>query len=125
MQPSANMKPRAALHQSPPSGPRDIERRDDLAAGAEANLVAQIKSGERVVHQEQRLLQRRADVIGKLDRRGAGAAFAAIDHDEVGRNAGLEHRLADAEELPRMAEREFEAHRLAARKLAQHRNKFD
>ena len=43
-------------------GARDIECRDDLAAGAEANLVAQVKSGERIVHQQQRLLQRRADV---------------------------------------------------------------
>jgi hypothetical protein len=77
------------------------------------------------VHQEQRLLQRRADVIGEFDRRGAGAAFAAIDHDKVRRDAGLEHRLADAEELPRVAEREFEAYRLAAGKLAQQRNKFD
>src|SRR5207253_11517448 len=34
-------------------------------------------------------------------------------------NAGLQHRLADAEELPRMPERELEADRLAAGELAQ------
>src|SRR5215471_11516351 len=94
-------------------GARDIESRNDLAAGAETNLVAQVKSGERVVHQQQRLLQRRADVTGEFHRRGAGAALAAVDHDEIRPDASLEHRLADAEELPGVAEREFKANRLA------------
>src|SRR5215469_13329832 len=83
---------------------RDVERRDDFAAGAEANLVAQVKPGERVVHQKQRLLERRADMIGEFYWCGAGAAFAAIDDDEIRRDAGLEHRFADAEKFPGMTD---------------------
>jgi len=53
-------------------------------------------------------------MIGELHRGGAGAAFASVDHDEIRRDASLQHRFADAEELPGMAEREFEPYRLAA-----------
>jgi len=53
------MKPRAALHQSPKrQRARDIERRDDLAAGADADLMPQIEADQRVVHQQQRFTQR-------------------------------------------------------------------
>ena len=48
-----------------------------------------------VVHVEQALGQRRADVVLVLQRRRAGAALAAVDDDEVGRDALGDHRLAD------------------------------
>jgi hypothetical protein len=67
-------------------------------------LVAQVGAHQRVVHQQQAFLQRRADVVAELHRRRAGAALAAVDHDEVRRDAGLQHRLDDAEPFPRVAD---------------------
>ena len=58
-------------------------------------------------------------MIGELQRRGAGAAFLAVDDDEIGIDPGLEHRLADRQEFPGMADAELEADRLAAGQLAQ------
>ena len=86
MQPSANMKPRAALHQSAPSASsaRDVEGGDDLAARADARSRSRrFSADQRVVHEQQPLAQRRADVVGELERRRAGAALAAVDDDEV------------------------------------------
>jgi hypothetical protein len=51
--------------------------------------------------------------------RRAGAAFLAIDHDEVRGDAGFQHGLGNAHEFPRVAQAELEAHRLAAGQLAQ------
>ena len=122
MQPSANMKPRAALHQSAPSAidARDVEGADDLAGGSRAGCASRRSAPTSVLCTSSRpSLQRRADVVGELQRRRAGAALGAVDDDEVGRDAGLEHRLADAEPFPRMADAQLEADRLAARQLAQ------
>ena len=55
-------------------------------------------------------------------RRRPGTALAAVDGDEVRRDAGLHHRLADGEELARLADAELEADRLAAGELAQLRD---
>jgi hypothetical protein len=97
----------------------DVEGADDLATGADADALAQARAHQRVVHEQQALAHRHADVIGELERRGAGATLGPVDHDEVGRDAGLEHRLDDGHELPRMADAELEADRLAAGELAQ------
>ena len=45
---------------------------------------------------------------------GTGAAFTAVDNDEVRRNAGRKHGLDDTEKFPRMANRQFESCRFAA-----------
>ena len=70
-QPSANMKPRAELHQSAPiaSVRATPKGRHQLAAGADADLVAQVHAEQRVVHQQQAFLQRRADMVDELERR--------------------------------------------------------
>ncbi|MPN11578.1 hypothetical protein SDC9_158881 [bioreactor metagenome] len=81
--------------------------------------MAQASAHERVVHQQQAFLQRHADVIDELHRRGARAAFGTVHHDEVGRDVGLQHGLDDGEPLPRMAHAELEAGGLAAGFLAQ------
>ena len=96
-----------------------VERRDDLARRANLDLVAQVGADQRVVHQQQSFLQRRANVVGKFQRRRARAAFRAVNDDEVREDAGLEHCLDDAEELPRMPDAQFEAGRLAARQRTQ------
>ena len=115
------MKPRAELHQSAPSAMARATSNALMILPLQPILIAiaQIQPHERVVHEQQPLLQRRADVIGELERRGARAAFGAVDDDEVGQEPRLEHRLADREPLPRMADAELEARRLAARELAQ------
>jgi hypothetical protein len=66
------------------------------------------------VHQLQAFLQRCANVIGEFHGRGAGAAFLAIDHNEIRRNAGLEHGLGNREELPGVTDAELETNWLAA-----------
>ena len=81
--------------------------------------VAQARADERVAHERQPFAQRHAEVVGEFERRRAGAALLAVDDDEVGRHAGLQHRLDDAEELPGMADAELESNRLAAAQLAQ------
>ena len=58
-------------------------------------------------------------MIGELQRRRAGAALGAVDDDEVRHDAGLEHRLRDAEPLPRVADAQLEAGGLAAGQRAQ------
>ncbi|MOA24555.1 hypothetical protein D3C78_1452360 [compost metagenome] len=97
----------------------DVEGADDLAAGAEFDLVPQVQPNEGVVHEQQALAHRHADVVGELHGRGASAAFLAVHHDEVREDAGFQHGLGDAHELPRMAKAELEAHRFTAGQLTQ------
>ena len=63
--------------------------------------------------------QREAERVGELERRGAGAALAAVDDDEVGVGVALDHGLDDGHELAGVADAELEADRLAARQLAE------
>src|SRR5882757_9891217 len=79
---------------------RHVESADDLAAGAETNLVAQIDADERVVNEKQSLAQRRAKMIRELYRRCPGTALLAVDHDEIRQYAGFQHRLHNRHELP-------------------------
>ena len=58
-------------------------------------------------------------MVGKLQRGRARAAFGAVHHDEIGRDAGFQHRLDDAHEFAPMADAELEPHRLAPRQFAQ------
>ena len=97
----------------------DVERGGHLACGADANPFAQVGAHQRVVHQQQRLAQRCPDVVHEFHRCRTRAAFAAIDDDEIRRDAGLEHRLGDAEEFPGMTDGQLEPGGLAARQFAQ------
>ena len=92
----------------------DVERADDLAAGAYLDLVAQAAAYQRVMHEQQPFAQRHAHIVGKLKRRGAGAAFLAVHHDEIRQDAGVQHRLDDGDELPRVADAQLETDRFAA-----------
>ena len=56
-------------------------------------------------------------MIHEFQRSRAGTAFLAVDDDEIRRDPGGQHRLADRHELPRMANAELEPGRLAARQI--------
>ncbi len=79
------MKPRAELHQSAPSAIARATSNALMILPLQPILIrdAKIQPHERVVHEQQSLLERRADVIDELERRRTGAAFGAVDDDEV------------------------------------------
>ena len=104
--------------------PGDVEPAGDLARGRHAHPLAQADADQGVVHQHQRFLQRQPDMVDELGRRSAGAAFGTIDDDEVRQDAGLEHRLRDAEPFPGVADRQLEAGRLATRQHTQAIDEF-
>ena len=82
---------------------RAMSNAHHLAGAADADARRRFRPVQRVVHQQQAFLQQRARAVGELQRRRAGAAFGAVDDDEV-RDAGLQHRLGDGEPLPRVAD---------------------
>ena len=121
MQPSANIIARAALHMSAPSATlvaiwKPVFTLPDAIRRIWSRRPAPTSA---LCTNDEPLVERRADRIGELERRRAGAALAAVDGDEVGHDARLQHRLDDAEELVALADAQLEADRLAARGLAQ------
>src|SRR5699024_6188623 len=60
----------------------------------------------------------------KLQRRGAGAALATIDGDEVGSDAGVEHGSADGKKVADAAHAELHAYGLAVGQLAHSANEL-
>ena len=98
---------------------RHVEARDDLACTAQPDVAAQVGTDQCGIDEGQPVAQRHADVVHELEGSCTRAALLAVDHDEVGLEPGLEHRLDDAEELPRMADAQLEANRLAAGERAQ------
>ena len=71
------------------------------------------------MHEQQAFAQWYADMVGELHRCRAGAAFFAVEHDKVRKDAGFQHGLGNAHELPWMAQAELEAHRFAAGQFTQ------
>ena len=104
---------------------RDVKAVDDFAAGTQLDVFAHAYAYQCVVHQAQTFFQRHAHVIRKLQRCRAGAAFGAVDHNEVGQYACLQHGFGDAEPFPRMAYAKFETHRLVQTELAQALHEFE
>src|SRR5262249_58335433 len=76
------------------------------------------------MHEGEAFAQRHAEVIHELKRRRAGAALLAVDDDEIRGDPGLEHRLDHGQELPGVADAEFEAGRLAAGERAKARDEL-
>src|SRR3954468_10212804 len=99
-------------------GPRHVEGGGDLARGADLDAVARVDADQGVVDETDALAHRHAQMVHELQRRGAGAALVAVDDDEVGIDAGLDHRLADRQKFPGMADAQLEAGRLAAGELS-------
>ena len=96
-------------------GAGDVETGRDLAGCSDLDSVACIDADQRVVNEVDALAHRHAEVIHEFQRRGTGAAFLAVDDDEIGIDAGLQHRLADGEKLPFVPDAKLEPGRLAAR----------
>ena len=111
------MKPRAALHQSAPSAiARAMSKAlTILPAAADADALAHADADQGVVHEDQALAHRHAEMIDEFERRRAGAALLAVDDDEIGIDPVSSIALQIAQELPGMADAELEADRLAAR----------
>jgi hypothetical protein len=97
----------------------DVGADGDLARRADLHLVTQTDPDQRVVHGDQALRQRGADVVGVLERGRAGATFLPVDDDEVRPRALVEHRLAEGEHVRPAADAQLDPHRFAARQLAQ------
>ena len=95
-------------------GAGDIEGGRDLAGRADLDAVARADADQRVVHEVDALAHRHAEMVHELEGSRASAAFLAVDHDEIRIDTGLQHRLADREKLPGMADAQLEAGRLAA-----------
>ena len=66
------------------------------------------------MHQQEAFLQRTADMVGKLQRRRAGATLGTIDHNKIRGDARHLHGFDDSKPFPRVADAEFEAGRFAA-----------
>jgi hypothetical protein len=126
-QPRANMKPRAELHQSAPVAMvRAMSKAVTILPEEPMQICCRRLTPTRVLCTSiSPSRKRRADVVGEFQRRRAGAAFAAVDHDEVGRDAGPQHGLDDGEPFPGMADGELEADRLATRQIAQAGDEFE
>ena len=91
-----------------------IKGGDHLAGATDFDAVAQARPAQRVVHQGEPFLQRRAHVVGELHGRGTRAALGAVNHDEIRRDAGLEHGFDDAKPFPVLAYAQLESGGLAA-----------
>src|SRR6516225_11073036 len=119
MQTSANMNPRAELHQSAPQRhrPCNIECGDDLPAGADLDPVARADPHQCIVRKGKAVLERHAEMVHKFQRGGAGASLLSVDYDEVRVDIRCKHRLAYRKEFPGMADAEFETCWLAAGQL--------
>ena len=85
---------RAEGHQS-----HETEAARDLSARDQGDAIAQADAADGVVGEDQAFGERGTQGIGELDRGSAGSTLAAVDGDEVGMEAGLDHGLADREEL--------------------------
>ncbi len=96
-------------------GACEIETCRDLAGGADPDAVACIDADQGIVDEADALTHRHSEVIHELGRCGAGAAFIAVDHDEIGIDSRFHHCLADRKKLPAVADAQLEAGGLAAR----------
>ena len=79
------MKPRAELHQSAPSASARATSKALMILPLQPILMRwrRFSPTSVLLDEQQPLLQRRADVIDELERRRTGAAFRAVDDDEV------------------------------------------
>ena len=104
--------------------PRHVESGCDLAGCAEFDFVAKVYAHEGRMDEGQAVAERHAHVIHKFKRRRPSTAFGAIHHDEVRRDAGVQHGFDHGHEFPGMTNTKLEAYWFAARKLTQLRDEL-
>ena len=124
MQPTANIIARADSVKSAPWKMR-LTMSTPLATLPDAPILMCSRSpvpDQAVVHQHQALGQRHADVVLEFLWGRAGTALGTVDDDEVRGDAGLQHGLADGQELGAGADAELEPDRLTAGQAAQRRD---
>src|SRR4029077_16512863 len=102
MQPSANMKPRAELHQSAPSAMARAMSKALTILPAAPSLMRSRTLMPISALCKKLSPSRHAEMVEELEWRRAGAAFRAIDHDEVRIDSRLQHRLANRQKFPLM-----------------------
>ena len=100
-------------------GARHVEGRYNLTGGSDLDLVSQTRAAQCVVHKGKPFKKRHTHMVGKFYRRRSGAAFSAVDHDEIGHDTSLQHRLDHAHELAPVPDTKLEPHGFATRQLPQ------
>src|SRR5699024_9256669 len=103
----------------------DVVAGGDLPGGADFDVLPQTGTDQRVVHGDQPLCQRHADVVLELQRGGPGTALGAVDDDEIRGGAHLPHRLADREHLVARAHAQLETGRFPAGELTHPGDELD
>ncbi len=93
---------------------RHVEGGRDFSGGSDPDTMPRIDPDQRIVDEIDALAHRHAHMIHEFQWRRPGAAFVAVDDDEIRIYSALNHRLADREEFPGMADAQFEPGRLAA-----------
>ena len=94
MQPTASIASRPTLTMSQPSARANRPCSGNPSPGAdEDDFLFDAALGERSIHGREAELERQRDVIGEDERRGAGAALAAVDRDEVRATSGGRHAI--------------------------------
>jgi hypothetical protein len=85
MQPSENMKPRAVLMKSAPTQSAHAARAEVTSLPEATRRMRSFSPIRRARRRRAAgLLDRQAHVVEERLRRGAAAALAAVDHEEVG-----------------------------------------
>ena len=100
-------------------GLRHIGTRYDLAAGPNADLVANARPDQGHIREMKAIAQGQANTVCKFNRGGPSAAFLAIDNDEIRIDITFDHRLHDGHEFMLVANAQFEPDRLSARQVPQ------
>src|SRR5262249_62311415 len=78
----------------------NVECGNDLSARPDLDAITGADPDERVVNEGESVPQRHAEMVEKLERGRTGAAFSAVDHNEVGIVPVRHHGFANREEFP-------------------------
>ena len=121
MQPIANMKPRAALTQSAPSAITATMSKALMILPLAPSLMRSRKPAPTSVLCTNSRPSRSGTPRWSENSSGAAPVPPSLPSTTMksGSDAGRQHRLDDAHELPRLTDAQLETHRLAAGQLAQ------
>ena len=115
MQPIESIASRPTLIRSQPSANANSAEsgKPSRPAPIEDHVLGEAGPGEGAVHAREAELERQRHVVGERERRGAGAALAAVDSDEVRSAAGARHALGERLPEAGLADGGLDAHREA------------